>query len=352
MAMPKVAALSILGLLARVQFSNGALIRRASPDLGVCTEPTIMYVENQDGMLGFGYKPTNNDNFPHGASPDIRSITDFICSNLQNVCRAPTESVDVCKTAAAAADGKEGQDAADAFNNAINASPASVPSNTGEASSPSVPSDVETAQYTIHPTLNMKFSKEYVDIEGHIDPVWWINEYLKADGQPALCDETPHRMPNDLYITFSCEGADPRIVPMMKEALIAVVKSTIDSTSLSDEERIFKHRQGFCFDASMSSCERQYDDRLKSTLWPQAVHVATAIDIPGAGGALSGNLRYTISKSAGDNCKMCGFLATSGGSASTIAGISEIVFGTASLIAPGISILSASVSFACMTSCG
>ncbi|RKK76791.1 hypothetical protein BFJ69_g6740 [Fusarium oxysporum] len=88
--MPKVAALALLGLLAPFQLTDGAMIPRQTTDFGVCTDPTIMYVQDQDGMLGYGYKPANTDDFPHGATADIATIIDFIRSTLQNACRAPT----------------------------------------------------------------------------------------------------------------------------------------------------------------------------------------------------------------------------------------------------------------------
>lgn len=234
--MPKVAALALLGLLAPFQLTDGAMVPRQTTDFGVCTNPTITYVQDQDGMLGYGYKPSNTNDFPHGATADIATIIDFIRSTLQNACRAPTATWFLCTTAAAAANGKEGQDAADAFNNVMNQS--SPLSEASQAPAPAV------SAAAVQPSLNMKFSKETVVFGDHIDPIWWFNEYLKADGQPAICDETPHRMPNNHYITFTCEGADPKIVPMMKEALIAVVKDTIDNTALPDDQRMFMHREG------------------------------------------------------------------------------------------------------------
>ncbi|KAL4724608.1 hypothetical protein ACLX1H_008050 [Fusarium chlamydosporum] len=303
-----------------------------------------MYVEDQDGMLGFGYKPTNINDFPHGASADIQSSTDFICSNLQNVCRAPTETVELCQTAAAAAQGKAGQDAAHAFNIAITAS-SSRPS-ASDAGTPSEDSaDAQgsaDAQDMIEPSLNMKFSTQFVAMEGHIDPVWWFNEYILADGQPSICDETPRRMPNDHYITFSCEGADPRIVPMMRDALNDFVQFTMYNETLKD--RPFQQYYNAC---NGLIC-KPFDER---TSFPQSVHIATALDIPGAGGALSGNLRYTISESTADNCGLCGFLSTGGGLASAMAGVSGIVLKTAALISPGISTASAVVSFSCLSTC-
>ncbi|KAK2132301.1 hypothetical protein NOF04DRAFT_1393636 [Fusarium oxysporum II5] len=313
--MPKVAALALLGLLAPFQLTDGAMIPRQTTDFGVCTNPTIMYVQDQDGMLGYGYKPSNTNDFPHGATADIATIIDFIRSTLQNACRAPTAAWFLCTTAAAAANGKEVSSAA------------------------------------VQPSLNMKFSKETAVFDDHLDPIWWFNEYLKADGQPAICDETSHRMPNDHYITFTCEGADSNIVPMMKEALIAVVKDTIDNTTLPNDQRMFMHREGLCWDGHTNLCH--ITTGYPSTVFPQSVHVAVAIEVPGTdgAGALSGNLRYSITDSSSNNCGMCSYLSTSGGAVSALTSVAQVVMGFSELIVPGIAVASAAVSSSCLTTC-
>ncbi|KAH7188097.1 uncharacterized protein B0J16DRAFT_336446 [Fusarium flagelliforme] len=362
--MTRLATAFALGLLMQTYGSHAAVIARGGPDFGSCSDPTIAYVSDQDHIAGSGYKPANNESFPHVASNSLSFIAGFICNNLQTVCGAPAATVEICKAAAAGADGKEGQDAAAAFNKAI-----TTPSSSPAPESSSVTSralaardDVGTpsqdsadAGYTITPSINMKFSTSTTIFEEftHLDPVWWFDTYILADGQPALCDETPRRMPGDHWITFSCEGADPRIVPMMKDALTSFVQNTMYDTSLTT--RIFKQLQAVaCSDEyDTSTCkETTMPAYLKArTYMPSSVHIATAINIPGAGGALSGNLRYTITKSPDNNCGVCGFLSTGGGLTSTIAGISEILFDTASLIAPGIAVANAAVSFTCMSSC-
>ncbi|TVY76580.1 hypothetical protein Focb16_v006384 [Fusarium oxysporum f. sp. cubense] len=297
--MPKVAAFALLWLLAPFQLTDSAMIPLQTTDFGVCTDPTIIYVQDQDGMLGYGYKPANADDFPHGATADIATTIDFIRSTLQNACRAPTASWFLCTTAAAAANGKE----------------------------------------------------ENVVFGDHIDPIWWFNEYLKADGQPAICGGTPHRMPNDHYITFTCEGEDPNIVPMMKEALIAVAKDTIDNTVLPDDQRMFMHREGLCWDGHNNQCH--ITEGYPSTVFPQSVHVAVAIEVPGTGGAgaLSGNLRYNIADSSSNNCGMCSYLSTSGGAVSAVTSVAQVVMGFSELIVPGIAFANAVVSFSCLTTC-
>ncbi|CAG7559063.1 unnamed protein product [Fusarium equiseti] len=348
-----------LGLLMQSHVSHAAVIAREGPDFGSCSNPTIAYVSDQDHIAGSGYKPANNESFPHVASDNLSFIAGFICNNLQTVCGAPVTTVEICKAAAAGADGKEGQDAADAFNQDITTAREiySVPSRAlavrDDVGTPS--RDSEYAGYTITPSLNMKFSTGTIIFKEstHIDPVWWFDTYILADGQPSLCDETPRRMPGNHWITFSCEGADPRIVPMMKEALNTFVQNTMYDTSVTN--RIFKQLKGVECDneGDTSTCHEAYMTKQSEyhTYMPASVHIATAINIPGAGGALSGNLRYTISKDPKNNCGVCGYLSTGGGLASTIAGISQILMGTASLIAPGISVANAAVSFTCMGTC-
>jgi hypothetical protein len=344
--------------------SHAAVITRGSPDFGSCSDPTIAYVSDQDHIADFGYKPANNESFPHVASDSLSFIAGFVCNNLQTVCGAPVTTVEICKAAAAGADDKEGQNAADAFNKAIttpSSSPApehSVSTSRALAARDDVGTrsqDSSDAGYTVTPSINMKFSTSTTIFEEftHLDPVWWFETYILADGQPALCDETPRRMPGDHYITFSCEGADPRIVPMMKEALKSFVQNTMYDTSLTT--RIFKQLQGV-------ACSNEYDTStceettmpayLKArTYMPSSVHIATAINIPGTGGALSGNLRYTISKDTSDNCGVCGFLSAGIGLGPAVAGISEVVYSTASLIAPALSIANVAVSLTCLGAC-
>ncbi|KAF2475740.1 uncharacterized protein BDR25DRAFT_379239 [Lindgomyces ingoldianus] len=334
--MSKVATLSTLALL--VQSTMARLIFRSSPDFGSCFNPTIEYVKDQDGIPGYGYKPANAKDFAHGASPDVEAITEFICSNLQNVCRAPATSYDLCKVAASNTQGKKEKDAADAFNIVITS--ATPPTSSSSSAAPS-----ETPNPTVEPKVNIKFSKETVALPGHIDPKWWFDNYFTATGIPALCDETAHRMPDNNFLTFSCEGADNGTVPMMKAILNSVVDATIDNTTAKDEERIFKH------DDLMCHGEEKCVKFLPVTIFPQSVHVAVAIDIPNTGGALSGNMRYTISKSSSDNCKLCSFLSAGGGGTAASAKIVEVLKDTSKFISPGFGIGSAIVTLTCLSQC-
>ncbi|KAF2684035.1 hypothetical protein K458DRAFT_283926, partial [Lentithecium fluviatile CBS 122367] len=305
--MSKVPSLSLLALLA--QSSIAALIPRASPDFGSCSNPTIEYVKDADGIPGWGYKPADTKNFAHGASADIIAITDFICSNLQNVCRAPTTSYELCLAATAKSKEQKEKAAAEAFNNAITA--------TTPAATSTSPTTIPTA--TVQPKVNIKFSKEQVTFPGHIDPKWWFDTYFIAEGNPAICESGSHRMPEDNYLSFDCEFADNVTAPIIKAALNAVVDATLDNTDIKEEERMFQH------------IEESYTDEQgdvvswPSTIFPQSVHIAVAVDIPGVGSALSGNMRYSISKFSSNACKMCSFLSGGGTTTAATAKVVEVV---------------------------
>ncbi|KAF2006262.1 hypothetical protein P154DRAFT_603748 [Amniculicola lignicola CBS 123094] len=335
--MSKIATLSTLALL--VQSSIAGLIVRAGQDFGKCTDPSIAYVENQDGMAGFGYKPINTKDFPHGASPDIVAITDYICSNLQNICLAPATSYELCVAAAAKAKPLKGNEAAETFNAAIAASTPS-PSSAAPSATPSL----------VVPKFSIHFSKETVRFPGTIDPRWWFDQYFLDDGgDPARCVTASHKMPEDRLLTFSCNGADRRIIPFMKTALNAVVTAMIDNTTMPDDERAFKHWENELAD---------YEGDLFTvpvTTFPASVEMDVAIDIPGVGSAWSGSMKYTITNADSTACKLCSYLSTAGTTTSAGAKIAEVISETkqvlAKLVAPGAALGMAIVTLGCLTNC-
>ncbi|ORY18139.1 hypothetical protein BCR34DRAFT_670914 [Clohesyomyces aquaticus] len=291
--------LSTLVLL--VQISTASVIPRADSLFGTCSDPTIIIVQNEDGMVGPGFKAHNTNDFPHGPSDTITAITDIICSRLQNFCHAPANTITTCTNAATAVKGKTGQEAADAFNNAITAT---TPTATSSAKpSPATPTALVT------PKINVVLSSSTVDFEDeheYMDPRWWFDNKIVATGDPAICNEGPVRMPHGYYITFTCAGADSRMLPLMRAQLNAMVEATIDNSTAKDEERIFKH---WVHEKWGPDYTTEY---WKTTTWPASAHIEAALDIPGVGGALSGNIRYTITKGNPGSCKICSFLSTSG----------------------------------------
>ncbi|KAK5062726.1 hypothetical protein LTR84_004800 [Exophiala bonariae] len=93
-------------------------------DLGSCSNPTVIFAAGLDGRREkSAFAPANKDNrtgFPHGSAENIKVITDFVCQQLNDKCKAPKATVDACNTAAKAAQAATGQAAADAFNKAFN----------------------------------------------------------------------------------------------------------------------------------------------------------------------------------------------------------------------------------------
>lgn len=72
-----------------------------TPDYGQCTDPTISWAYGLDGRTEWSWITNNQDDFPHGSSTTIGTLTDFICNRLRSPCNAPEETVERCYEAAA-----------------------------------------------------------------------------------------------------------------------------------------------------------------------------------------------------------------------------------------------------------
>ncbi|KAF1829509.1 hypothetical protein BDW02DRAFT_146705 [Decorospora gaudefroyi] len=308
------------------------LATRADTSFGSCENPTIEYVQGQNGLPGFGYRPANLVNFPHGASPNIDAIAQFICSTLQNACMASSDVHSLCNKAGAEAKAKTANEAAVAFNQVIMQTPA-VPS-----PSPS-PSPLPSAQ----PNVTINFSHGTYHWFGDDNPKDWFDKYIKVnDGLPKVCDEEPQKLAKDYYITFECEGHDATSIPFMRKALNAAVDATIDNEDMKEEERIFMHypdtEQVCSGGGPYPSCAYK---KVVSTKVPQSVHIAVGAQIPGQGGFAQGYLRYSVSKSKGDNCKACSFFGSGMGAASALSGALSAQLG----------VLGGIVTIACLAAC-
>ncbi|KAL2816531.1 hypothetical protein BJX63DRAFT_430225 [Aspergillus granulosus] len=84
---------------------------------GTCTDPTINYVLNTNGL--YIYTTNNQANFQFGESPTIQSPAALICNRLESPCNAPAETVTLCHATTYAVAGLEGQAAADAWNKVL-----------------------------------------------------------------------------------------------------------------------------------------------------------------------------------------------------------------------------------------
>ncbi|KAF2972927.1 hypothetical protein GQX73_g577 [Xylaria multiplex] len=107
-----IAKRGIAGLRARQNNNSGAL------DTGSCGSPAISFGVQADRSEE-SFAPADSADFNHGSALAIGVIADFICSQLDSKCQASDATVQDCQAAASAADGLQGQAAADAFNNAL-----------------------------------------------------------------------------------------------------------------------------------------------------------------------------------------------------------------------------------------
>ena len=88
-------------------------------DLGSCSDPTVKFADGLDGRKEAAFAPVNNADFNHGSALNLKVISDFICQQLQNKCKAGAGAVQKCKDAAGKANALKGQAAADAFNQGV-----------------------------------------------------------------------------------------------------------------------------------------------------------------------------------------------------------------------------------------
>ena len=87
-------------------------------DFGSCSVPQITFAAGLDGRKETAFEPTDLTSYNHGSAQNIDIITQFICDQLTNSCKADQTAKDTCAKAAAAADtgaAKTGEQA-DLFN--------------------------------------------------------------------------------------------------------------------------------------------------------------------------------------------------------------------------------------------
>ncbi|KIX02544.1 uncharacterized protein Z518_08485 [Rhinocladiella mackenziei CBS 650.93] len=104
---------------AAVETSTTASAGSSTLDFGSCSDPTIIFADGLDGRDEPAFEPHSLSDFPHGSALGIKVITDFICQQLNDKCKAPPVTIDACNSGATAAQGATGQAAADAFNTAL-----------------------------------------------------------------------------------------------------------------------------------------------------------------------------------------------------------------------------------------
>ncbi|KAG9236759.1 hypothetical protein BJ875DRAFT_481984 [Amylocarpus encephaloides] len=145
---------------------------------GSCKEPTITFKSDS------GFEATNKDSFSHGATKELAPITDYLCSTVQNQCKAPGDAYKLCQDATAAGKAKTGADAAVAFNDALKG----VTATTSSAAPAATKSDR-----------------------------WFDNKITVTND---ACDESAIKMPDGKQITFRCHGnVAGKTVPAMLASL-------------------------------------------------------------------------------------------------------------------------------------
>lgn len=88
-------------------------------NFGSCSDPGIKFANGLDGRKEPAFAPRNAASFNHGSALNIGVISDFICGQLKDKCKADSGVVAKCQAASADAKTKTGQAAADAFNSAL-----------------------------------------------------------------------------------------------------------------------------------------------------------------------------------------------------------------------------------------
>ncbi|KAG9003705.1 hypothetical protein FRB93_010926 [Tulasnella sp. JGI-2019a] len=87
-------------------------------DFGSCTDPAVQFGFGFDNRNANSFEPRNQTQFNHGSALNIAIVTEFICDNLVNQCKAPAATVAICRTAQAVT-GPGGGASADQFNAAL-----------------------------------------------------------------------------------------------------------------------------------------------------------------------------------------------------------------------------------------
>ncbi|KAK3314220.1 hypothetical protein B0H66DRAFT_484024 [Apodospora peruviana] len=104
----------------QAECSKANLARRATLDLGSCSNPTIVFKAGLDGRKEESFIAENQDDFNHGSALNIAIIAGFICQRLGDACKAGDEAKAACTSASAAAVATgQNQAAADVFNSIL-----------------------------------------------------------------------------------------------------------------------------------------------------------------------------------------------------------------------------------------
>src|SRR2546430_16900292 len=91
-----------------------ATITTANTNWGSCKAPLIRWDSNASG-----FTTQDTGDYSHGPVEDLEDMTQYLCSTVQDACKAPSSSITICHNAAAAALKKTGLDAVEEWNKVI-----------------------------------------------------------------------------------------------------------------------------------------------------------------------------------------------------------------------------------------
>jgi hypothetical protein len=331
--------------------SSVALDPRAISDFGDCSNPTIAYVKDADGMRGYGYTPANQKDFPHGATADFTAISDFICRRLQNECRAPASTVGLCDWGALIGLTAKDKQAADAFNENLMrdmTAPAPAPNpapNPSPAPSPSpAPAPEEKPKYNIE----TKLSSQQIVYDGDLDLRWWFDNRMVTDdpSNGASCPVDWFPMGDSKAIKFTCSFPDGSVEKLLRMAMNEMIQESVASPTIAGGDKPFA-RYEVMPDGCMISggCWKLK----KKTSFP-IVGDMKLFNLTGDRNEEQGNLHYEISETGSPACKVCSYLAGAGAGTGGLASAVTTKLGSLTM-GGAVGVFSGAMTIGCLLGC-
>ena len=310
---PTLLSSALTSLLLFESAYSAVLMPRAAADFGDCTNPTIAYVKGVDGLRGYGYKPVNQKDFPHGAATEFTAIADFICGRLQNECLAPTATAALCRLSALGAKVEKEQKAVDWFNENImqNINPTPSP-----APKPK-PKPTPTPQPKRIYNIETKISSRHVLYDGDLDLRWWFDNRMKTDDprDGATCPVDDFPMGNKKAIRFTCSFPDGSVEKLLRTAMNELIQNSVTDASISVAEKPFAR-----FEEKPGPCNRGGCPKPKPYSKFPAVGDMRLFNLTGERNEEQGVLHYEIvDTSSSAACKVCSYLAGTGAGAGGLA---------------------------------
>lgn len=101
--------------------ANNNKVLASGLDLGSCKNPTVEFGPGFEGrkLRENSFKPVDKTEFAQASALNGQIVFNAICNILGDKCKAPTATVDACKSGATAAEAQQGGAKADTFNAAL-----------------------------------------------------------------------------------------------------------------------------------------------------------------------------------------------------------------------------------------